>query len=121
MYFDAWAVDAPTRAATKAAAATTRPALRNGGVPAERRERALQALVELDLGRPAENLLSTRDVGLANLGIVDRQRLEDNRARRLGRAHDRLGELQQRHLGRVADVHRQVLAGLGEQDEAAHE
>src|SRR3954451_21201521 len=111
MNFDAWAVDAPTRAATKAAAATTRPALCNGCVPAERRERALQTHVELDLGRPAENLLGTRDIGLTNLGIVARKRLEDDGARGSGSAHDRFCELQQRHLGRVADVHRQVLGG----------
>src|SRR6188768_435574 len=121
MNFDAWAVDAPTRAATKAAAARRRPTLRNGGVPAERRQRAPQALVELDLGCPTENLLGARDIGLADLWIVDRQCLEDDRARRPGRANDRLGELEQRHLSRVSDVDRQMLARLGEQNQAADE
>src|SRR4051794_2633390 len=108
MNFDASAVDAPTRAATKAAAATTSPALRNGCVPAERRQRAPQALVELDLGSPAEDLLGARDIGLADLWVVDRQCLEDDRARRSGRANNRLGELEQRHLGRIPDVDREM-------------
>src|SRR6478735_2025928 len=121
MNFEACAVDAPTRAATKAAAARRRPTLRNGGVPAERRQRAPQALVELDLGAPAEDLLGARDIGLTDLGIVDRQCLEDDRDLRSGRANDRLGKLEQRHLGRVPDVDREMLARLGEQDQAAHE
>ena len=78
-------------------------------------EKAPQALVELDLGLPAEQLRGAGDVGLAHLRVVDRQRLEDD----LGLASpvtldDRLGELEQRELVRVADVDRQVLAGLGE-------
>src|SRR6187397_3308988 len=97
MNFDAWAVDAATSAATRAATATSRPALCNGCVPAERRQRATQALVQLDLGRPAEDLLGAGDVGLANLWIVDRQSLENDRACRGGRAYDCLGELEQRH------------------------
>src|SRR5205807_683049 len=61
------------------------------------------------------------DIGLAHLRIVDRQRLEDDLALRAGDAHDGLGELEERELLRVADVHGQMLAALGEQDETANE
>src|SRR5690242_17085398 len=41
-------------------------------------DRALQALCKADLRLPAEELLGAGDVRLADLRIVDRQRLEDD-------------------------------------------
>ena len=83
--------------------------------------RAAQPLVEIDLGLPAEQLARAGDVGLPHLRVVDRQRLEDDLARRARDLDHRLGQLEHRELVRVADVHRQVLAALGQQDQAADE
>src|SRR3954470_3000630 len=80
---------------------------------------ALQALAEVDLRLPAQQLAREADVGLADLRIVGRQRLEDDLRARLGDLDDRLGQLEQRELVRVADVDRLVLAGLGQQDHPA--
>ena len=41
-------------------------------------DRALQALAQRHRGLPAEDLLGQRDVGLALLGVVGRQRLVDD-------------------------------------------
>src|SRR4029078_263664 len=83
-------------------------------VSLERRQSAAQPLVQLDLRLPAEDLACTRDVRLAHLGVVDRQRLAQELAGRPSRRQNGLGELEDRVLARVADVHGQVLAGLGE-------
>src|SRR6187431_480095 len=72
-------------------------------------EEALEALVQLDLGLPAQHLLGARDVGLTHLRVVDGQRLEDDLRLRACHTDDRLGELEQRHLMRVPDVDREVL------------
>src|SRR3954453_15565236 len=65
-----------------------------------------QALLELDLGLPAENVLGQRDVGLPDLRIVGGQRLVDDLGLRAGDLEHRLGQLEQRELVRVADVDR---------------
>src|SRR5215210_2223026 len=88
-------------------------------LPPEARQHPPQPLLELDFRLPAQHLPGSGDVGLANLRIVDRQRLVDDLA--LGRrdADDGLRELLDRELVGVAEVHRQVLAALGEQVETA--
>src|SRR6478752_2582350 len=121
MNFEALAVAAPTRAATRAAAATQMATQRNGCVPTERAGRATQSFFVLDLGLPPEKLPRPRDVRLADLRIIDRKCFEHDRAGRSGHADDRFGELEQGHLGRVADVDREMLSRLDQQDEPAHE
>src|ERR671937_592587 len=106
-------------AAIKAAANATTTALDTDGLPAEGREHPSEPLLQLDLRLPAEHLPRTGDVGLAHLRIVDRERLVDDLAPRAGHPKHRLGELVERELTRVADVHRQVLLALGEQHEPA--
>src|ERR671938_1424375 len=95
----------PATAATAAAASAMR--LHTYRLPAERLEHPPQALVELDLRLPAEDLLRPRDVGLAHLRVVDRKRLVDHVTPRARHPEHRLGELVERELARVADVHRQ--------------
>src|SRR2546421_1078406 len=46
----------------------------------ERVEQAAEAFVEPDLGLPSQHLARPRDIRLAHLRIVDRQRLEDDLA-----------------------------------------
>src|SRR4051812_23579431 len=103
-------------AATHAAEQTPRNALNTRRLPPERLQPAAQALLEIDLGLPAEHLARTRDVGPAHLRIVRqvvRGRLERDLARRPRDANHRLGELEHRHLVIGApDVHRQMLTGL---------
>src|SRR6185369_3091727 len=82
-------------------------------------EEALEALVQLDLGLPAQHLLGARDVGLTHLRVVDGQRLEDDLRLRACYTDDRLGELEQRHLMRVPDVDREVLTARSEEVEPA--
>src|ERR671939_2165329 len=113
------AVAAGTSAPATTTAARAIPALHTDGLPAEGREHASEPLLQLDLRLPAEHLLRPRDVRLADLRIVDRKRLVDDLARRACDAEHRLGELVERELARVADVHRQVLVALGEEVEAA--
>src|SRR6266508_4826800 len=78
-----------------------------------------QTLLELDLRLPAENLRGARDIRLADLRVVDRKRLVDDLAGRVGQPADGPGELQDRELVRVAKVHGIVLAALSEQDDPA--
>src|SRR5439155_18566580 len=108
-------------AATAARAAAVPPSLLNTGRRASPAlDPAAQALFEVDLGLPAEQLPRPRDVGAAHLRIVLRQRLEDDLARGAGDADAGLGELEHRQLvDGVADIDRQMLARLGEQDEPA--
>src|SRR5439155_17030797 len=81
---------------------------------------AAEPVLEVDLGLPAEQLARPGDVGAAHLRIVLRQRLEDDLARGAGDADAGLGELEHRQLvDGVADIDRQMLARLGEQDEPA--
>src|SRR6187200_3193053 len=119
--FDADAPEASNIETATARATATAAALRTRRVSLERPQSAAQPLVQLDLRLPAEDLARARDVRLAHLRVVDRQRLVEDLARRAGRREDRLRELEDRVLARVADVHRQVLAGLGEQGEAANQ
>src|SRR5512146_2033317 len=115
---DAEALGARTTATATSIAASAAPPLRTCRVPPERRQRTAQAFVERDLGLPAEELPRARDVGLPHLRVVDRQGLEHDLARRPGGREDSLGQLEDGVLAGVADVDRQVLAGLGEQDQA---
>src|SRR5262245_51944045 len=75
-------------------------------------DRALQPLPERDLRLPAEQVLGPGDVGLADLRVVDRERLEGDLGARAGHLDHGLGELQERVLVLAADVHRQVDVGL---------
>src|SRR5918911_3926692 len=111
----ALAAGARTRTATTAA----QNALHTDGLPAEGREHPSEPLLQLDLRLPAEHLLRPRDVGLANLRIVDRKRLVHHFAARPRHTEHGLGELVERELPRIPDVHRQVLLALGEQHETA--
>src|ERR1700730_5590714 len=97
-------------AATKTIAAATPIRLGNEWLPPETRQHSAQALLALDLRLPPEELASAGDVGLPDLRIVDRQRLVDELALRAGDAEDGLGQLVQRELGGVAEVHGQVLS-----------
>src|SRR5947209_3727624 len=106
-------------AATRSTAARPPRLLHTNRLSSEGGDHAPEPLLELDLGFPAEHLLRARDVGLPLLRIVDRQRLEDDLARRAGDLELLLRQLEQRELLRVADVHRHVLAALREQDEPA--
>ena len=100
-----------------------RTAYTRAGSRPERRQPAAQALLQVDLGLPAEHFARARDVGPPHLRVVRqvvRRRLERDLARRAGDADHRLRELEHRQLViRVADVHRQVLSGLGERHEPA--
>src|SRR5918911_3094174 len=102
-----------TTSATASAATARLPRLYTHGLPAEGREHPSEPLLQLDLRLPAEHLLGPRDVRLADLGIVHRKRLVDDLARRAGDAEHGLGELVERELARVPDVHRQVVVPLG--------
>ena len=80
-----------------------------------------EAVLQLDVRLPAEQLLGAGDVGLPHLRIVHGKRLEDDLARGAREPDDRLGELEQRLLVRVAEVDRKMLAGLCEQDDPANQ
>src|SRR5919109_846859 len=92
----------PATAATTAAKKRMR--LRNDRMFAKRAEHPAQTLLERDLGLPAQDLLRARDVGLPDLRVVDRQRLEDDLARRGGHAEDGLRQLKDGELAGVAQV-----------------
>src|SRR4029453_8270228 len=62
-------------------------------LPSEAGHHPAQALLELDLGLPAQNLPCTRDVRLARLRIVHGQGLVDDLASRSRHADDRFREL----------------------------
>src|SRR3954470_2887980 len=84
---------------------------------ARRLHRAPEPLAQLHGRFPAEQLAGERDVGLADLRIVGRQRLEDDLRPRAGDLDHRLGQLEQRELVRVADVHRLMHPGLRQADD----
>src|SRR5262245_25619779 len=111
------ATSAAQTASASAARTTATSCLRTDRL--HRRQHPAQALLELDLGLPAEQLLRAGDVGLADLRVVDGQRLEDDLALRVRHAKHGLGELEDRELSRVAEVDRQVLLADREQVEAA--
>ena len=81
-------------------------------------ERSPQALFQFDVGLPVQDLARPRDVRLPDLGIVDRQGLEDDLALRARDPDDGLGQVEQGHLMRVPEVDRKVLLALDEQVEA---
>src|SRR5256714_15336334 len=112
----ALAAGATTRAATAAARTAV---LDTHGLPAEGREHPSEPLLQLDLRLPAEHVLGPRDVRLADLGVVDRERLVHDLARRPRHAEHGLGELVEGELARVPDVDRQMLVALGQQREPA--
>src|SRR4051795_8021089 len=76
------------------------------GLDARVLQRARKSLTKLDLRLPVELLACERDVGLANLRIVDRERLVDDLRPRARHVDDLARELEQRELLRVADVDR---------------
>ena len=80
-------------------------------------DRLAQAVFERYLRLPAQQLLGPGDVGLADLGVVDGERLKDDLRARAGHLDHLLRQLQQRHLVRVADVDRQVRVGLHQRDQ----
>src|SRR2546426_1145958 len=88
-------------------------------LPPEVRHRRPQPLVQGHLGLPPEQRLRPADVRPALLGIVLRQRAD--RADPPALPHHpayRLGELDQRHLARIAEVHRPRVALLRERHQA---
>src|SRR3954451_15041670 len=91
------------------------------GLDAGLLERAAQALAQLDLRLPPEDLARQRDVGLADLGVVHGGRLVHDLRPRAGDLDNRLRELQQRELVGIADVDRMVVARLGEADDPVDE
>src|SRR5437763_6243852 len=84
-------------------------------LPSEARQHAPEPLFQIDLGLPAEELLGSRDVRLANLRIVDWQCFVDDLALRRRDSDDCLRKFENRKLVRVAEVDRQVLLALGEE------
>src|SRR6476659_7936062 len=106
------------RPAAKAAAALRTDDFRPG---LDRVDEPPEPLLEGHLRLPAEHLLRARDVRLAHLGIVDRERLENDLARRARRAQHELRELDQRELAGVAEVDREVLLARRQQVQAADE
>src|SRR5687768_9677283 len=65
-----------------------------------------QTVFEPDLRFPSEDGAGAGDVGPALPGVVDRQRAVDDPARRADERDDGPGDLLDRHLVRIADVHR---------------
>src|SRR3989442_2100833 len=111
---DAWAAAATTRpspARTAATAARLRTDALDG------RQHATETIFELDLRPPPKELLCSRDVRLADLRIVDGQRLEDDLALRAGDADHRLGELEDCELTWVAEIDRKMLVARREQEQ----
>src|SRR4051794_1199749 len=98
----------------------TEPGARKG-LDARFVERPPEPLPQLDLRLPAEDLASERDVRLADLRVVGRQRLVDDLRSGPGDLDHGLRELEQRELVGIADVDRLVVAGLGEPDDAVDE
>src|SRR5580765_1860237 len=108
-------------AATRTIAAATPIRLRNDRLPSETRKHASQALFQLDLGLPAEQLARPGDVRLPDLRVVHGECLVHELALRAGDPEDDLGELVERELRGIADVHGQVLTGLRQRNEPTDE
>src|SRR5437899_871954 len=94
------AAGAERPAATRRATARPPSLLHTYRLSSEGGDHAAEAFVELDLGLPPQHVLHASDVGLANLRVVDRQRLEDDLARRADDLQHLLRELEQRELVR---------------------
>ena len=100
------------RAATRLAMPTRR------SMP-ERSIVILQAVRELDLGLPSSSTSRASVMsGWRTLGSSCGQRLEHDLRARAGDLDHRLGQLQQRHLVRVAEVHRVVVLGAHQRVQA---
>src|SRR3954469_24560224 len=84
-------------------------------------DRPPQPLAQLHRGFPAEQLTRERDVRLADLRIVGGKRLEDDLRARARDLDHGLGQLEERELVRVADVHGLVHTGFGEPDDPVDE
>src|SRR5215216_7308757 len=69
-------------------------------------DRFLDSLLEFDARLPTKHLFRARDIRLSHLGIIDWQWFVFDCRFRAGDANDFLGELFNRHLARVANVHR---------------
>src|SRR6185437_10912591 len=108
-------------AATRTIAAATPIRLRNDRLPSEARKHALQTLFQLNLGLPAEQLARAGAVRLPDLRVVHRQSLVDELTLRAGDPQDDLGQLVERELGGIAEVHGQVLTGLRQGNEPTNE
>src|SRR5512133_4094466 len=98
-----------TPAATRSNTRVRATRLNTHWLPSEGGQHPAQALLELDLGLPAQNLRCARDVRLACLRIVNGQRLVDDLAFRSRHADDCFRELQDRKLVRVPELGWQVL------------
>src|SRR6266536_4016530 len=98
---EAVAAGTHSAAATASAAASTQRRSRTYWSPSQH---APETLFELDLRLPAQDLPGPRDVGLPDLRIGHRQCLVDDLAARVDQLEQRLGELEDRELARVADV-----------------
>src|SRR4051794_5526775 len=81
-------------------------------LPSKARQHAPEPFFELDFRLPAQHLPGSGDVWLANLRIVDRQRLVDDFALRRRDSDNCLRKLENRKLMRVAEVDGQVLVAL---------
>src|SRR5580765_8167118 len=80
-----------------------------------------QPLLEIRPRFPAEQLAREPDVGLTDLRVVDRQRTVHDATVPTHQSQDRLRELEDRHLARVAEVHGAAVAGPEEPDDALDE
>src|SRR3954452_8157422 len=81
-------------------------------------DRPAQSFAQVDLRLPAQRFSREPDVGLADLRVVGGQRLENDLRARPRDLDDRLGQLEQGELVRVADVDGLVQPRLGEADHA---
>src|SRR5205823_3293249 len=82
-----------------------------------RADGARKAFLEFDGRLPTEYLASSCDVRLADLRIVDRERLENDLTIRAGDSQHRFRKLEQVELARIAYVYRQMLSAQHEQVE----
>lgn len=73
-----------------------------------------EPLLELDAGLPMEERLGFGDVRAALLGVVGRERLEDNGGGRACEGDDLVGELENAEFGRIADVDGTRFGGIHE-------
>src|SRR5229473_2722762 len=90
-----------------------------GELAAEPLDRGAKPAVEGDAGLPAEQRAGAGDVRAALAGVVLRERTHRSHlAPAPRRAADRLGELEQRELVGVAQVHGQPVAALPDREQA---
>src|SRR5215510_3322249 len=79
-----------------------------------------ETFAEVDLGTPAEDLVRELDVGSPPCGVVDRERLVHDLGARPGDLEHPPGELEDRELVRVPDVHRTDPVGVEQGEDPAH-